>query len=294
MFRLDQCGRLSYAPFRSYQLPELVYVTFRDKHGEGVTFVPFKRRHESEPDFSRKLYQLRWPGETDREWSVPMEGLPEQTARAIAATWQKGSGCSHASGWEIRQAFEAGHPMPEALAYHLAVNPLAAKVGQPAPSVPAVAGLPQDRVAQVVNARFCFDSNALATLAYLKWMAESHYQHPFFQGFDTNIRETLYELQHEAVRLYFYLLADYRYDMESQWWDRSMSRFVWQRLATYLHWVGRTGRALYGSLSHINPAEGIRPDVVEKHMQDVVDGDRAWIHTAIDRVPDIVEEDPAK
>ena len=276
MFSTDSCyggTRLRYAPFAHYQLPELVYEETPDGDRR---YVPFKRRHESEPDFTRPLYRLRWPGETDRpDSSAPIANLGK-------IPWLKGiqpgigDKVQISDIWSLWAKTE-GAILPESIAYHVAVNPTC--MGQEAePTTPTIAGLPGERVDQVFNARFCPDANALATLRYLKWQAESLRDCPFFRGFDTNIRETLHELQHEAVRLYFYLLGDYRYDHEACWWDRDMSRFVWQRLATYLHWVGRTGSAMYGSMSHIRSA-GIRQDVVKKHMQDVVDCDHAWIQS---------------
>jgi hypothetical protein len=303
MFRTDQFGRLDYRPFLSYQLPELVYAEIPDRTGHGTddnVRVPFKRQHDSENTFTRRLFRLRWPGETDRPATrVPF--TPEMGRIFwLAPTGPYGDyplviddeGKVPISQIWARWCDTPGAILPPEIAYHVAVNPHCMGRKEE-PMIPTVAGLPSDRVRQVLETRFCPDHNALATLAYYKWFAESHWSHPFFRGFDTNIRETLHGLQHEAVRLYFYLLADYRYDAKEEWWDRGLNRFVWQRLACYLHWVGRTGSALYGSLSHIRPAEGIRPDVVEKFMADVVESDKTWIHS-IDYMADDDSEDVAR
>jgi len=274
MFSTDPQGRLVYGPFTHYQLPRLVYVIHDDGKGnaECPTHVEFARKQGDTdgdgfgpPQFHRPLYRLRWPGETSGT------NYSNQVPGNIIDTWPdpvpKGryAYVDYKGAWlpleTVLHHWNGIDPLPEGVQYHAAVNGMA--------DIP-VAGLPAIRVAQVLDTRFALDQQALATLRYLKWQAETLRDCPFFQGFDTNIRETLYGLQHEAVRLFFYLLADYRYDAENRWWDRGMSRFVWQRLATYLHWVGRTGCGCYAELSHIEPAEGIRPDVVADEMQDVL------------------------
>jgi len=289
MFRTDQFGRLDYTYFLHYSLPELVRVLSKNGKDERL-HAEFVRHGAKDtdgdgygpPSFRKPLYRLRWPGETDR----PATTVP-YTEEMSRVEWMK-PGVNRNPPLVVddegrvllpdiwsRWSRAAGAILPERIAYHIAVNPHC--MGREEELVtPSVAGLPADRVREVLDTEFAIDAGALSTLEYLKWTAESHHNCPFFWGFDTNIRETLYGLQHEAVRLYFYLLADYRYDAETRWWDRGTSRFVWQRLATYLHWVGRTGAALYGQLAHISPAEGIRPDVVEEHMQDVLEGDRRW------------------
>jgi len=319
VFDIDPQGRLRYAPFRHYQLPELVRVKEDgtaefarcDGDTDGDGFGP--------PMFRRPLYRLRWPGETSNHWEIPLpgfsnldkiRGLPKPLVKAVTSKWGPGSGGSHADEAEIYLAYAGGAPLSESIAYHIAVNRTPGPFVVTAPCLwgsltfhsafegfrvhspgmfffdkglprPQVAGLPSNRVDEVLDARFAIDASALKTLTYLRWRAESDYQHPLFQGFDTNIRETLYELQHEAVRMFFYLLADYRYDAKTRWWDRGLDRFVWQRLATYFHWVGRTGAALYAAHSHID-SPGIRQDVVASEMQDVVDADREWL---IDDLP---------
>jgi len=298
MFDADQFGRLSYRPFKHYQLPSLVRV--EDASGK-VAKAEFRQGSQEDgfggPIMIRPLYRLRWPGEVSQEVNT----LPFRAVRRLP--WMKGY-VSNPEFWEAQPTAEVPLKQvldrystikkvvgqedgrdrwPEEVVYHLAVNRVFDSEGFI--SSPHVAGLPGPRVDQVLKTRFAVDQSAFSTLAYLKWVAESHYHHPFFQGFDTNVRETLYGLQHEAVRLYFYLLADYRYDFKTRWWDRGLSRFVWQRLATYLHWVGRTGRALYAELSHIIPAEGIRSDVVGDQMQDVVETHKQWVR-GVDYIAD--------
>jgi len=283
VFDTDQFGRLRYAPFRYYQLPEL----FRVDDGA----AEFARRHGDTdedgfgpPMFRRPRFRLRWPGENTKDVQLPAHYIEKLD------WWPRKADQSHYGIREFHEEWvEAGRPLiHEALAYHMAVNPAHLcdwAVDVPKQPRPRVCGLPPDRVDQVLDAEFAIDEKAFATLTFLRWRAESDYMHPLLRGFDTNVRETLSEMQHETVRMFFYLLSDYRYDAQARWWDRGLEKFVWQRLATYLHWVGRTGRGLYGTFAHIDPP-GIRQDVVETYMQDVVAMERDWIHSN-DQVADV-------
>ncbi len=134
-----------------------------------------------------------------------------------------------------------------------------------------VGALSPFRVDEVLNARFTPDAEYLAALRYLKWVAEGHWKHPLLTGFDTSVRETLMGLSHEAAWLYFYTLSDCMYDTEKHYWLHGEIKFLWCRLATYLHYIGRVGRANPISLSKIDPPEGVRSDLVTEGLRDVIE-----------------------
>jgi len=195
--------------------------------------------------------------------------------------------------------------LPSEIAYHLAVN---ARHYYPEergkPSVHDLAGildgaevptakharhpvraLPEARVEQVLSSRFALDQSALATLNYLKWMAEGHQEHPLLRNFDTCIGDRLHQMAVTPTQLYFWLLQDYLYDMEKRYWQRGESRHHWWQLAGYLFWVGRTGGGAVARLAGMEPGrfdlssalktvagplEYIRedcPDVVQRHSE---------------------------
>lgn len=232
------CGWLKYRPFSKYELPTAYYVTEDDHKPVEVEFA----NQKGEVRFTRRLWRLKWPGELGDERAG--EAL---VPAGVVERWPKykptpGEGQSH---YSVRHILDNGwlpDEVPETIAYHVAVNHKALGFD----AVPfAVCGLPAARVQQVIDARFAIDSEAHAALSYLKWAAESHRRMPLFQPFDTSIREGLMTLAQEAVWLYFWLLSDYLYDAESRYWERD-GKWLWPRLATYLHWVGRTGMGLYG------------------------------------------------
>lgn len=283
MFSRNPYGHLEYAPFRQYLLPEIVPCE-QDDEGIFAEFAPRNRDTDGDgfgpPMFRRPLYRLRWPGEGSKanNAQVPADSIGEDLSAAVEACWEPNSASSHYSLHEIVGAWKAldpQPPLPESVAYHLAVNHSYTNLLD---RRPAVAGLPANRVDQVLDARFALDQKAVSTLTYLKWAAESEYHNPMYRAFDTNVRESLYGIQHEMVRMYFYLLADHRYDADRRWWDRGLLPFAWYRLATYLHWVGRTGHGLYASHAHIDPAEGVGSRTAAEELQDVVEADRERIH----------------
>ena len=113
-------------------------------------------------------------------------------------------------------------------------------------------GLPPACVDVVLDAEFALPPHAVAALQYLKWLAEGHWEHPLFQDFNTVLREALCGITAEAVRLYFQILDDHRYDGAHHWWTRHQ-KGNWWRYASYLHWVGRTGCALYAPFAKLDP-----------------------------------------
>jgi hypothetical protein len=239
-----QCGWLRYRPFHRYELPT-PYYALSSGDPDNPDTGPFVDRRTGKTLFTRKLWALTWPGETERAHQAMIPA-------SIVQRWPnwKPDPRADQSHYSIGRILERGwlppdNMIPETIAYHLAIN--YKNLALDAVPYP-VCGLPAARVQQVIDARFAIDGTAHAALQYLKWMAEGHRDHPLLRCFDTNIRDTLGGLNHEAVRLYFYLLYDYLYDAESKWWSRD-GRSTQQAVAIYLHWVGRTGGGLYESLS---------------------------------------------
>jgi hypothetical protein len=322
-------GWISYAPFHTYQLPRLVYVTEREvvgkssRPGEGVNVVYGDNKRVTVPFvnkagnvmFTRPLFRLQWPGELrlddashvgygpdgldpqHRKEPVPDE-VPINILRHLEPVKHLCTGHSHTQRslhtMVCGMGIQLPRELPTVVAYHLAVNRevyyperdehevyrFNTEPGAPPPRGVRhpVAALPERRVDEVLNARFAVDASYMAALRYLKWVAEGHHRHPMFTDFDTSVRETLMELSHKAAELYFYMLSDCMYDLRAHYWARD-GKFIWMRLALYLHYVGRTGGGLYARLAGIDPPSGIRADVVEKDMKDVLDRVVEWQDT---------------
>lgn len=291
-------GWLSYAPFRHYQLPKLVYVTEREVVGaegrpsqdvnvvygdEKRVTVPFVNK-AGNVMFTRPLFRLQWPGELPETGATGgIDMVPASILKNIPghepladfvnewfSLWDVVTDVDRNPG-AVPPPVPLPQELPPILAYHLAVNRELYYKDQSIHH--PVAALSEHRVSQVIDARFAIDANYMAALKYLKWHAESHHQHPMFNGFDTNVCETLMALSHKSAELYFYMLADCMYDQRKHYWARDN---VWHRLALYLHYVGRTGQLLYARLAGIDPPSGIRSDVVTEQMQDVLDRVLEW------------------
>ena len=196
-----------------------------------LTYAPFQRYQLPTLVGRRSSYRLQWPGDK--------VGVPPNAP---------GSWDDWETDWE-------GTALPESLAYHMAVN----AVGGDGFKVPPVAGLSGVRVSQVLNACFSFPGEVRSTLEYLKWLAEGHWEHPLFQGFD-NLTEgggtqgvMLAGIQREAVRAYFRVLATFRHEDGFQD-NLEPSHETWARLATYLHWVGRVAPVDYHRFADIELA----------------------------------------
>ena len=241
-------GWLRYKPFSSYTLPTIEIVESPDGKPVKGDFV-----RRGKVNFSRPLYRLRWPGQIRRvghdeerpEFKLPAR-IVEQWPTFVEGTVQK-------AGYPIETVLEKDwlpEEIPEVLAYHLAVNH--DHYWDDLPVQYPVAGLPADAAQEVVGAFFAIDEQYHAALKYLKWLAEGHRPHPLLTGFDTNIRERLLGIAEEAAYLYFYMLQDCLYDVEAKWYNRSPARHLWSYLATYLHWVGRSGTGTYMTLSKLN------------------------------------------
>jgi len=212
--------------------------------------APFHRRGAVKPAFVRKQWVLRWPG--------TVTGRPPEVhiPSPIVRQWPNCEELSDSilpGGRTIEnilmQDLIPKENTPEAVAYFLAINH---KMYHPQKGVQYdVAGLPAKIVQEVVDAVFAFDQDALAALRYLKWLAEGHRYFPLFRSFDTNVREQLMGVAEKAAQLFFYLAFDYQYDPETKWYARDRKWF--DRCATYLHWVGRTGQGLYRSHAGLDP-----------------------------------------
>jgi hypothetical protein len=236
-----QGGWLRYAPFSRYQLPEI------------VTFDEVVHLNSGPEPETAGLYYLQWPGAgTPRAdplgCDIPI-GIARKwfkMARGVAPRW---SNCPV----KLRELLADGvvpDPAPIYVAYHLAVNSMYVGYGTGARGpvwkgdwvVPrAVAGLPTDAVAYVLDKTFALDGHHIAAVKYLKWLAESHRNHPLLMPFDTVVREELMGIATEAARLYFMLLGDCIWDKDNKFFTRDPHRFAWKRLAAFLHFAGRVG-----------------------------------------------------
>lgn len=273
-------GWLRYAPHSRFQLPEIVEVTQREPAGSRSTDNSVETVWKDEPvtvplcdkhghvKQTRRLYRLQWPGQL-RPGEAPKEGHWDMIPASILGNLK---GFEHMKRWAkepfpdgtfyslARLIKENGDELPTELptevAYHLAVNkdfyyPTPESDGPPTVAEleeilkgtvrHPVAGLPADRVAQVLDARFALDAHAKEALAHLKWQAESWFHNPHITGFDTMIRSGLYKICWTIVQRYFWLLGDYIYDFDKKSWERSEWKRHWWQMAGYLFWIGRTG-----------------------------------------------------
>jgi hypothetical protein len=252
MFGIN-AGWLTYEPFHHYKLPTIVHAGEDYNHVEAV-FSKWELNKQKKERFRLPMYRLEWPGVMRDGDDPSKDTIPEE----ILSNWEimtttKGLVQSHLPAqfkmplslkWILDQGMHLPTRLPSCVAYHLAVNTdTYSKTASPVTKHRPVGALPGERVSQVLDARFGLNAEHLAALRYLKWHAEGHHRHPLFQGFDTMIREMLMGVSHKAAQLYFKLLGDCLYDKETEWWDRKVKKHWW-RLASYFHWLDRTGSGL--------------------------------------------------
>ena len=286
-------GWLHYTPFFAYHLPRIVPCYGGDENGRigGQPIkASFSHGDSDGVGFKRPLYRLEWPGEMQvkagsERWGDEVPAIIMQHwegyehLREAIPRWRQMGGVE--TSYSLRMLLhdncqELPRELPPTVAYHLAVNRMLyypAKTGEPGGYVGCVehpvGSLPAKRAEQVLDARFALKQADLDGLIYLKWMAESHRYHPLWGGFDTMGRELLGSVSARAVQVFFKLIGDHLYDSETTWWSRGEDRNHWWRLATYLHWVGRTGdgmlhRSLYGDFEDNHFIQAM-PDVAERH-----------------------------
>lgn len=279
LFTINSSGWLHYAPLKNHKLPSLLYAN--DALGEDETDAVFVRRgrkgwsavtgmspeeaasrpkddDEEDVMFRRRLYRLDWAGldsaKRGGDDSLPCELLQHWGGEiAEAARRQlRESPSARMPMWDVmamRHKEGLLHQLPEAVAYHVAVNSGVIHENRGTLAVPVcpVAKLPGPLVQEVVHARFALDADYNAAATYLKWLAETHWEHPLLHrvGFDTAVRDHLTNISVEATRLYFYMLGDTLYDEQTHYYARGPVSEWWDRLACYLFWVGRTGMGLY-------------------------------------------------
>jgi hypothetical protein len=275
LFTLNGSGWLEYAPLRHHKLPSLVYanssldedetdavfVSRRRKGWSGSTSMSpeeaagrAKKDGEEDVMFRRRLYRLDWAGMSSVAYrngddSLPCELLQHWSGEIAEAARLKlradGSSArmTMLDVMALRDRDGLLEQLPETVAYHIAV----ARQGDPL--MCPVANLPGMVVRSVIDARFALDANYQAAATYLKWLAETHWEHPLLQGFDTAVSDHLTNISTEATRLYFYMLGDTLYDKETQFYARGPVSEWWDRLACYLFWVGRTGMGVYTRLA---------------------------------------------
>ena len=210
-----------------------------------------KDDEEEDVMFRRRLYRLDWAGMGSvahgDDDSLPCELLQHwdgeiaEQARIKLLSSGFSARMTMLDVMALRDREGLLDQLPESVAYHIAV----ARRGDPL--VCPVGNLPGPLVRSVVDARFAVDADYQAATTYLKWLAETHWEHPLLHGlgFDTAVRDNLTNISVEATRLYFYMLGDTLYDEETHYYARGPVSEWWDRLACYLFWVGRTGMGLY-------------------------------------------------
>ena len=235
LFTISRDGWLEYSPFQTYKLPEFVVLEEAVHGTPKAVHAPFIRAKTNEVAFTRPLYRLRWPGQGRQ---------PNQVGGEIP------SGILNVWPWQhevppglVRQAkgnvplskltpfLDADFELPLCVSYHLAVNSSTVKNH--------VGGLHAQFAQEVVDARFALNGEYRAALTYLKWLAETHWQHPLLLPIkNLLIQERIAGISKAAANLYFKLLRDCIYDPDTQWWSRGPLDWDWDKLASYMHWIG--------------------------------------------------------
>lgn len=236
----------SYGPFHSYKLPLL---TFDDSDDDGTATIRWRSEHMRDQTFP--LYRLSWPGEShigDHKLSTRyMKGWP---------TWPEASRTSR----KLSELYEKnliprnpGH----IVGYHLAIHRESFRAAGSTEESPraryGVGALEPEMVDYLMDTRFAMDKGARATANYLKWMAESHRRHPLFRFYDTVIRDELHEICETFTFAYFRFISDYIYDFETERWARGEKKYAFKHLASYLHWLSRTGSGLVLRFARLQP-----------------------------------------
>jgi len=284
---------LRYEPFNHYRLPEIVPQPYTGSYGTTPhTVALFTDKTTGKLAFKRPLYRLKWPGErngghNDGIPSTIMQHWPNAQSRRIKKINDDNAKTPLIKGGPVdavkpislssllsQEMLPPDDQIPEAIAYHLAVNH---KLYFPNAGVQfPIAGLPARRVQQVFDSTFALDDKALAALRYLKWMAEGHHKHPLLQDFDTTVKETMGILGQTATELFFFLLYDCQYDMEKGWWAKGDRGLAFQ-IPLYMHWVGRTGMGLYADHATIPPgARHCSDPSWDERYPDVLDQLKRW------------------
>lgn len=229
-----QGGWLRYAPMREYRLPEIVSID------EVV------RVNRDEPR-SSELYYLKWPG-----MGVPHDDpLSCTIPAAVSNGWLSAAAKPEQKDRSLRALLAAGAvpcAAPIEVAYHVAVNACRIRYTEDGKAawlhddIPlAVAGMPPEATRYVLDKVFALDGEHVAAARYLKWMAETHRDHPLLRGFDTMIREELMDVSTRCAQLFFMLLGDCMWDRDQDYFSRDENRFSWGAMAGYLHFAGRVG-----------------------------------------------------
>lgn len=229
MFFVRGDKRLGYRPFERYELPSLKQLS-----------VDVLLRHQEGKVGDRRLplYRLRWPGEMEDFQRVMVPTIVQRRATALAR--------EETLETVVREGLLL-EPTPTAITYHLAVNcrggPLSEGVG----------GLSPKGAEHVLEADFALDAKHLAAAQYLKWHAESHRRCSLLRSVVDKRHEqrhtVLDMLYLKSAQLYFYVLGDCIYDHADLWWQRDPH---WERMAYYLHLLGRVGRGYCGSIAGVS------------------------------------------
>ena len=179
---------LQYEPFNHYRLPEIVPKPYHGRYssGDNPGCAIFTNKDTGKLAFRRSMYRLRWPGERDRQHDdgIPttiMQHWPNAQSRRLKKINQEHDQTPLMEGGPVdavgplslrhvlaHEMLPPDDQIPEAIAYHLAVNhKLYFPEGGAGVQFP-VAGLPARRVQQVLDATFALDDKTVAALRYLK------------------------------------------------------------------------------------------------------------------------------
>ena len=259
MFSVNN-GWLRYKPHEHFFLPTIVEASVNCKplpDGVDPIKVPICDQRGDIRD-TKTLYRLKWPGECRSGNIQEKDKVPSEILGNLNGWERLGRQNKDASFsiWElmnhetISQKLTLPKMLPASIAYHLAVNAdiyFPETYGSPE-SLPTeekyphpVGALDHNNLNMILGARFALDGHVLASLQYLKWMAEGHWDHPLLRGFDTLIGDELLKVSSTCTRLYFWLLGDYIYSLNAKYWDHSEQKYHWWRLAGYMFWLGRVG-----------------------------------------------------
>jgi hypothetical protein len=274
VFYVDGSGYLTYAPFERFRLPKLVKKL--DEKGQQLQ-ADFRRHNGDATQFRRGMWRLAWDGEGSGDTRIPVtvarhwprvleSGLVSTASVALhpeVEADERGLGRA-LDGPLLGELLKAGvltEQMPTCLAYNLAVDrdwymrwspPVVPPVGAVHYGVGA---LPAKRVAEV-----------------LEWLATAHRNHPLLTGYDTLVNDGLQAVSEAAVRTFFYLLDDYRYDREKKYYARDHR--WWPQLAGYLFWVGHAGQGAADRLAGwpMPHTTALEHASFEQELPDLADG----------------------
>lgn len=136
---------------------------------------------------------------------------------------------------------------PEAINYELDENGAVSK-RHPNFHLAHSYSLPPQYEKMVDEALFAIPPRAMKTINFLLLEAVTHWENPFYDSFDTAISEGLLKVSKTFIERAFFLMFDYIYDPETQYYRRNenheLDKDTLKDLCLYTFWRGRTGCGL--------------------------------------------------